>query len=158
MKPIFTCAALTAGLLLAPLAALAEPSGVKVGTLTCSESGGWGYIVGGSHAVRCTFAGPRRTERYSGKISKLGLNIGYQSAGTLVWSVFAASSNVYQPGALAGEYGGLTAGASVGVGAAANALVGGNNHNFTLQPVSVEGTTGVNIAAGVGALNLHPSR
>ncbi|HEY2177829.1 MAG TPA: DUF992 domain-containing protein [Caulobacteraceae bacterium] len=153
MKRILLCAALTAGVAVAPLAASA--SGVKVGTLTCNESGGWGYVIGGSHAVNCTFHGNGRTEHYVGKISKLGVDIGYQSAGTLVWSVFAPTEGM-RHGALGGHYGGVTAGAAVGVGVGANALVGGNDRSFTLQPVSVEGTTGLNIAAGVGELTLHP--
>ncbi|HXU99681.1 MAG TPA: DUF992 domain-containing protein [Caulobacteraceae bacterium] len=157
MKRVFLCAALVAGTAAAPLVAAADPGGVKVGTLTCNESGGWGYVIGGSHAVNCVFRGEGRNEHYTGKISKLGVDIGYQSAGTLVWSVFAATSDM-RPGSLGGHYGGVTAGAAVGVGVAANALVGGFNRSFTLQPVSVEGTSGINIAAGVGELTLHPGR
>ena len=59
------------------------------------------------------------------------------------------------PGALGGDYGGVTAGGAVGVGANAHALVGGGN-NVTLQPVSVEGLTGLNVAAGVASMTLSP--
>jgi di/tricarboxylate transporter len=61
-------------------------------------------------------------------------------------------------GALAGHYGGITAGAAVGVGLGANALVGGLDRSFALQPVSVEGTTGLEVAAGVGGMTLWPAR
>jgi hypothetical protein len=59
------------------------------------------------------------------------------------------------PNALAGHYGGLTAGASVGVGVGANALIGGSGRTIALQPLSIEGTTGLNLAAGIGELTLH---
>ncbi|HEY1561666.1 MAG TPA: DUF992 domain-containing protein [Caulobacteraceae bacterium] len=133
---------------------LIASAGVKVGTLTCHESGGWGYVVGGSHRLACAFAGPRGTERYGGTMSKFGVNLGYQSSGTLVWAVFAPTDRMRR-GDLRGHYGGVTGGASVGVGAAGNALVGGNNHTITLQPVSIEGMTGVNVAAGIGSLTLR---
>lgn len=151
MKRILLCTGLISGLALAiPVAAQAD---VRIGTLTCNESGGWGYIVGGSHRLRCTFSGDGRVERYSGSIGKYGVNIGYQSSGTLVWAVFAPSNDVRR-GALRGHYGGVTGGAAVGVGAAGNALVGGFGRSIMLQPVSVEGTTGLNVAAGVGTLTL----
>lgn len=151
MKRILLCTALLSGLALAiPAAAQAD---VRIGTLTCNESGGWGYIVGGSHRLRCTFDGDGRSERYRGSIGKYGVNIGYQGSGTLVWAVFAPSNDVHR-GALRGHYGGVTGGAAVGVGAAGNALVGGFGRSIMLQPVSVEGTTGVNVAAGIGTLTL----
>lgn len=145
------CTALLSGFALAiPVAAQAD---VRIGTLTCNESGGWGYVVGGSHRLRCTFAGNGRSERYRGSIGKYGVNIGYQSSGTLVWAVFAPSNDVHK-GALRGHYGGVTGGAAVGVGVAGNALVGGFDRSIMLQPVSVEGTTGLNVAAGIGTLTL----
>ena len=58
-------------------------------------------------------------------------------------------------GALAGAYAGATASATVGVGAGANVLVGGFNRSITLQPVSIEGNTGLNVAAGIGEITLH---
>ena len=58
------------------------------------------------------------------------------------------------PGALAGSYGGATASAAAGVGVGANVLVGGSGNTISLQPISIEGMTGLNIAAGVAALTL----
>jgi len=146
------CAAVAGAMVLtSPLVASAA---VKIGTLTCNESGGWGYVVGGSHRLRCTFAGNGRSERYRGSIGKYGVNIGYQGSGTLVWAVFAPSDDVRR-GALRGHYGGVTGGAAVGVGASGNALVGGFDRSIMLQPVSVEGTTGVSLTAGIGSLTLE---
>jgi hypothetical protein len=154
MKRILLCTALISGLAVTIPAGAQAASDVRVGTLTCNESGGWGYIVGGSHRLRCTFNGEGRSERYSGSIGKYGVNVGYQSSGTLVWAVFAPTSDVHR-GALRGHYAGATAGAAVGVGLSGNALVGGFDRSIMLQPVSVEGTTGLNVAAGVGTLTLN---
>ena len=72
----------------------------------------------------------------------------------LIWGVFAPTTNLAR-GALAGSYGGATASATVGVGAGANVLIGGSNHTISLQPLSIEGNTGLNVAAGIGAITLR---
>jgi hypothetical protein len=113
--------------------ALADPAGVDVGILSCHEASGWGFVFGSSRSVHCTFAkGKEHMERYTGHISKFGVDVGYQQAGVLVWTVFAPTSDLRR-GALDGHYGGVTAGASVGVGAGANALIGGSNRTITLR-------------------------
>jgi len=135
--------------------ASAEPGGVKVGTLTCDVASGWGFIFGSSRDLHCTFSPDKGMgEHYTGTISKFGVDIGYTDGGVLVWTVFAPSSDV-GPEALDGDYVGATAGATVGVGIGANALIGGGNKSIALQPLSFEGNTGLNVAAGVGALSLH---
>ncbi len=134
--------------------AQAQPAGVKAGVLTCYVDSGWGFVFGSSHNVRCNFSPTgHRGEHYAGVINKYGVDIGYQEGGVIVWAVFAPTAAI-APGSLAGEYVGATAGASVGAGAAANALVGGSGNSFTLQPVSLEGMQGVNVAAGIGAISL----
>ena len=75
----------------------------------------------------------------------------------LVWAVFAPTANI-GPGALAGNYVGATASATVGAGVGANLLVGGSNRTITLQPLSIEGNTGLNAAAGIGAMTLRRAR
>jgi hypothetical protein len=153
------CWAIAALGLFAGLALPATPShaqgGVRVGSLSCNVAAGWGFVFGSSKALRCIFShtgGP--PERYSGTISKFGVDIGYTQGGALIWAVFAPTANI-APGALAGSYGGVTASATVGVGAGANALIGGSNRTISLQPVSIEGNTGLNVAAGIGAITLH---
>ena len=71
----------------------------------------------------------------------------------LVWAVLAPTTN---PGAgLSGRtFGGVTASATAVVGVGANVLVGGSNNTISLQPLSIEGNTGLNVAAGVAALTL----
>ena len=119
----------------------AAPSGVKVGVLNCNVESGWGFIVGSSKDMHCSFH-PNRGEpdRYDGTISKLGVDIGYTGSGKIIWDVVAPTSDV-RSGALQGEYAGATASATAGVGVGANVLIGGLDKSIALQPVSVEGNT-----------------
>src|SRR5215469_4937005 len=143
----------------AALLALANPAaaaGVKVGVLTCHVSSGWGFIFGSSKDLHCNFSpsAPGFGERYIGAVSKFGVDIGYTSGGILVWDVIAPTSTMRR-GSLAGAYAGVTGSATVGIGAGANVLIGGFNRSITLQPVSIEGNTGLNVAAGIGEITLH---
>jgi len=136
----------------------AQQSGVKVGVLNCNVSSGWGFVFGSSLDLRCTFSpssGP--PEHYAGRVKKFGVDIGYVTSAVIVWAVLNPTSDV-APGALAGDYVGATAAASVGVGVGANVLVGGFNKSVTLQPVSIEGNQGLNVAAGIGAISLRFER
>jgi len=54
-----------------------------------------------------------------------------------------------------GTYVGASAEMSIAAGLGANVLVGGSNRSVALQPLSVQGQTGLNIAAGVSSLELH---
>jgi hypothetical protein len=130
----------------------------KVGTLTCDISGGLGLIITSKKDVTCMFTpsatGPR--EVYSGSITKFGLDLGATTGGEMVWAVFAPSNRHF--GALAGEYGGASAEATVGAGLGANVLVGGSDRTVALQPVSVQGQTGLNVAVGVTGMRLRPAR
>lgn len=135
-------------------AANAAPSGVKVGTLTCNVAGGMGFVFGSTKDLRCSYEPTKAAvEHYAGKISKWGVDIGFTGKGKLVWAVFAPSTDV-RPGALAGDYAGATAQANVGVGLGANVLIGGLDKSIALQPLSVEGSTGLNVAAGIGQISL----
>jgi hypothetical protein len=128
-------------------------SGVNVGSLNCHVSGGVGFIFGSTKDLECLFA---RTdglaEPYHGEIKKFGIDIGFTKEAHVVWLVFAPGA--IAKGSLAGEYAGATASATVGVGVGANVLVGGSSKQITLQPVSVEGSVGLNVAAGVGDIVL----
>jgi len=128
---------------------------VKAGVLTCNVDSGWGFVFGSSRDLKCNYSGSGgRHEHYSGHIAKYGVDIGYLQGGVIVWGVVAPTTDL-KAGALAGDYGGATAGASVGVGGNANVLVGGFNRSIALQPVSVEGDKGLNVAAGIAAVTLH---
>lgn len=137
--------------------ALAQGGGVNAGSLQCRVSGGMGFVFGSSKDLDCLFVRPDGVgERYVGTINKYGVDIGFTKEAQIVWLVFAPGA--ITPGSLAGEYGGATAGATVGVGVGANVLLGGSSKQITLQPVSVEGSTGLNIAAGVAGVTLKPAR
>jgi len=130
------------------------PAGVKVGSLTCNISGGFGFIFGSEKAMKCTYApNAGGGEHYTGTFSKYGIDIGYANSAVLVWGVVAPTSDV-RPGSLEGDYAGATAGATIGIGLGANVLIGGFDKSIALQPLSVQGNTGLNVAAGVGVISL----
>jgi Protein of unknown function (DUF992) len=127
---------------------------VKTGYLTCHEASGWGFIFGSSRQLRCSYSSNGgRVEYYGGSISKFGADIGYLKSAVILWAVAAPTKDL-KPGALEGHYGGASASLTLGVGAGANVLVGGFDQSIALQPVSVEGQNGLNVAAGVGEVNL----
>jgi hypothetical protein len=133
----------------------AQAQSVKAGTLTCNVASGFGFIFGSSKSVNCNFApvsGP--PQHYTGSIDKFGVDIGFTSGGVLIWLVLAPTNTSPAPGALAGSFGGVTASATAVVGAGANVLIGGAGNAISLQPLSIEGNTGLNVAAGVAGLTL----
>ena len=98
-----------------------------------------------------------RVEHYSGSISKFGADIGYLKSAVILWAVAAPTKDL-KPGALEGHYAGASASLTLGVGAGANVLIGGFDQSIALQPVSVEGQNGLNVAAGVGEMTLKYHR
>jgi hypothetical protein len=163
MRRAFTGASITGALILA-LAAMslnAEPAQaqrIRTGVLNCDVSAGIGLIIGSQRSVNCLFTpdggGPQ--EGYFGTISKLGLDIGITGGGVMVWGVYADTSRGY--GFLAGDYAGASGEVTIAAGLGANVLVGGSNRTVALQPVSLSGQVGLNLALGVANLSLRPSR
>ena len=149
-------AALLGTALLAP-AALAhsdEAKGVKLGVLNCQIEGGIGYIIGSSKKVHCNFdRTDGRSEHYNGSMGKLGIDVGVTDTAYMSWVVFAPGE--LHHGGLAGSYVGASAQATVIVGLGANVLIGGFDDTVNLQPLSVQGQTGLNVAAGLASLHLH---
>jgi hypothetical protein len=145
--------AATIAVLACTSAANAAPAGIRVGDLTCNVASGFGFIFGSSKDLHCTFRGNDRREHYVGSISKFGVDIGYTEGGVLVWGVFAPTSDM-RTGALQGTYVGAAAQATVGLGLGANVLVGGLDRSIDLQPLSIEGSKGLNVAAGIGSISL----
>jgi hypothetical protein len=135
----------------------AQAQNVQVGTLDCNLSGSIGMIIASQKALACSFRNSRGAiELYDGVINRFGLDIGATTGGQMVWSVFAPSGAVSQF-ALAGAYLGASGEATVGAGLGANALVGGSNRSVALQPISLQGQTGINLALGVASLQLTPA-
>lgn len=131
----------------------------KVGTLTCNLAPTVGLIVGSRQRLSCRYVpdGPWPPEVYLGHLSTVGLDIGFNGGGRMVWAVFAPIRGHYA-GALAGTYVGASADVAAGVGLGANVLLGGSRRSIALQPLSVEANTGVNLAAGVSRLRLLLAR
>jgi hypothetical protein len=134
----------------------AEPRGVKLGYLSCHVSSGFGIIIGSSRDLACTFTSSdgKTVENYKGEINKFGADIGYLQSGVILWEVLAPE-NTTAPGSLSGHYAGGTASATIGVGVGVHALAGGMHGSIALQPIAIEGNTGLNVAAGVATMNLE---
>ncbi len=139
--------------------ACADPAAaqrIQAGILTCDVSAGIGLIIGSQKQVSCAFSPelPGPQEAYTGSITKFGLDIGVTGGAVMVWAVFAGTTG--GPGFLAGDYVGASGDVAIAVGLGANVLVGGSNRTVALQPVSVSGQTGLNLAIGVADLHLRP--
>ena len=72
----------------------------------------------------------------------------------MVWLVKARGTRL-PPRALTGLYVGASGDIALGIGFGANALIGGSHRSITLQPLSVSGQIGVNLALGVAGLRLR---
>lgn len=154
MVDLFRKASLGCAVALIAFSASAQNS-TQIGTLSCDVSRGIGMFVVEKQTLSCVFKhdSSGKAENYTGSIDEFGVALGEVAAGHLVWSVVAATSGL-PAGALAGTYAGVGANASIGVGAGANILVGGSGRAFSLQPISVEGQEGINIAGGVTTVTL----
>jgi Protein of unknown function (DUF992) len=137
-----------------PGAGLAEER-MQAGSLACDVSAGIGLILGSQRQVYCTFtpAQPGPVEVYTGSITRIGLDLGATAGGVMIWVVYAPTDRPV--GGLAGEYAGASAEASFVAGLGANVLVGGSGSTVALQPVSVQGQAGINLAAGIAGLELQ---
>ncbi|UPJ53947.1 DUF992 domain-containing protein [Bradyrhizobium sp. 200] len=92
---------------------------------------------------------------YEGRIRRVGLDFGVTSAGTLSWAVLAKNSRI-GPGTLRGSFVGASGNVALGPGLGANLLIGGSRRSVVLQPLSIERSIGINLAAGVTNLTLGP--
>ena len=149
------------GAMLMGVAALfIDPSGaqgqsrIEAGTLTCRIGPSVGALIASRQRLRCRFTTGGRVENYSGAITRFGLDVGITAGGVMRWRVLARTRTL-GPGALAGNYVGASGDISLGVGVGANALVGGSRRSTVLQPVSLVGQVGVNLALGVAGLTLR---
>ena len=112
-------------------------------------------MVGSVTSFECVFQSEgRRPEPYLATVRRYGVDLGFTDQTRLVWAVNAPQTG--GRGDLAGNYGGVGANASVGVGFGGNFLVGGPENPYALQPLSVQGQTGLNVAAGIADIELQP--
>jgi hypothetical protein len=137
--------------------ALPQPQ-FRAGILQCQGGQNVGFVVGSVTSLECVFQSEgRRPEPYLATVHRFGLDLGITDQTRLSWAVNAPTGRVGR-GNLAGNYGGVGANASVGVGGGGNFLVGGPQNSYALQPISVQGQTGLNVAAGVANIELEPVR
>lgn len=138
-----------------PASAQAPQQGTKAGVLTCRLAPSIGLLIGSRQRMSCRFEpnGGGPPDFYNGVMTSIGLDIGITAGGALAWGVIAPTAGPKR-GALAGTYVGASGAIGVGVGVGANVLVGGSNRTISLQPLSVEGSVGVNLSLGVSGLTL----
>lgn len=142
------------GLMTAATPAANAALGIRVGILACEVEGGAGFILGSQKVLGCYFnAIGVPDEVYDGSVTKIGVDVGITGGSRIIWAVFAPTIRL-EPGALEGRYFGVSAEFTPGVGLGANVLVGGFDQSINLQPISVQGQVGANIAGGIGYLRL----
>jgi len=131
---------------------------VQVGVLECRGGASIGFIVGSVTNLGCVLRIDGMPEdRYVATIRKVGVDLGITQESALAWGVFAPTARL-GPGDLSGTYAGAQGSATVGVGVGGNVLVGGSDNSIALQPLSVQGQVGLNVAAGLESLELRPGR
>jgi len=160
MRRSFTRAWLAAAMLTASVAGsnAQQPSRVRVGVLECRGGASVGFIVGSVTNLGCVLRADGLPEdRYVATIRKVGIDLGITQESSLAWVVYAPVERI-GPGDLSGDYAGAQGSASVGVGVGGNVLIGGSANSIALQPLSVQGQVGLNVAAGLESLELRPGR
>lgn len=138
--------------------ASANAQSVQAGILECQGGQNVGFVVGSATELQCVFRSNdgRSAEPYIASVHRYGLDLGVTQQTGLAWAVNAPTYRVGR-GALAGQYGGVGANATVGVGIGANLLVGGSANAYSLQPLSLQGQTGLAAVAGIVDVQLRPA-
>ena len=131
----------------------------KVGVLLCQVASGEGFVVGSTKTLNCTFTPQSGAplDYYTGAISRFGVDLGFTSNATLQWNVLADSFDAYKNDVLVGYYGGVGAEVTALLGLGTNVLVKRSTQDFVLQPISIQGQTGLNIALGIAEIELTPA-
>lgn len=133
-------------------------SRTQVGGLECRGGPNVGLIIGSVSTLGCVFRSQGRPDDlYTARITKIGVDIGITTETALAWAVFAPTAQL-GPGDLSGNYVGVDASAAVGVGLGGNVMLGGSANSFALQPLSVQGQTGLSVAGGIQSMELRPGR
>ncbi|MFZ5737464.1 MAG: DUF992 domain-containing protein [Pseudomonadota bacterium] len=143
--------------LVASIVSASAQERVQVGVIECAGGPNVGYVVGSATQLECVFrTDGRRPEPYIATVQRIGLDLGFTQNTGLAWAVYAPTRRIGR-GDLAGSFGGVGANASFGVGVGGNLLVGGSGNAFALQPLSLQGQTGLNATAGIVDVQLRPA-
>ena len=125
--------------LVIPMASAEAMPPVRAGLLQCQGGQNVGYVLGSTTSLECVFQSEgHRPEPYIATVRRFGLDLGVTGQTRLTWAVNAPAERVGR-GELAGNYSGIGANASVGLGFGGNFLVGGPANSYALQPISVQG-------------------
>jgi Protein of unknown function (DUF992) len=142
--------------LVVPIASANALPPARAGVLECRGGQNVGFVVGSVTSLECVFQSEgRRPEPYIATVHRYGVDLGFTQQTRFTWAVNAPSRRLGR-GDLTGSYGGVGANASVGVGFGGNFLVGGADNAYALQPISVQGQTGLNVTAGIADIQLQP--
>jgi len=126
-----------------------ERKAVNVGLLTCRLAKTSGLVLDSAPATKCEYSEKYSgTDRYSAVLTRFACEINDLKTSLAAWMVLAPTISV-APGGLAGDYSGTAAEAG------ANALVGGPNGRFMLQPVSIAGPASSDAVKSIAALMLR---
>jgi hypothetical protein len=156
MRRALTLAAIAVSMLVGSFADAQPVQRVQVGILECRGGASVGFIVGSVTNLGCVLRITGMPEdRYVATIRKVGVDLGITQESALAWNVWAPVAQL-GPGALSGNYAGAQGSATVGIGVGGNVLVGGSDNSIALQPLSVQGQVGLNVAAGLESLELRP--
>jgi Protein of unknown function (DUF992) len=157
MRMTWTVGVIGASALLCAATLPARAETFRVGRLLCLSNPRVGLVLGSAQSLRCVFYARNSPRQYvyEGRIRRVGLDLGVTSAGTLSWAVLARNSHI-GPGTLRGNYVGASGNLALGPGLGANVLIGGSRRSVMLQPLSIERSIGLNLAAGVTNLTLGP--
>jgi hypothetical protein len=134
-----------------------QPS--EIGTLDCVVEGQTGLLIGAHEGLSCTFvpASGEPNDAYIGVIREIAPDIDMSGQMVLRWTVLAATPGAYASGRLEGEYLRASTGASE-TGVDGEALVGGVQNTFHLQPAGVPAEQGLNVAPGITSFQLRAVR
>jgi hypothetical protein len=134
-----------------------SPQALQVGVLECQGGPNVGYVVGSTTSLNCVFrSNGRRPEPYVANVQRVGVDLGFTQNSGIAWAVYAPTRRLGR-GDLAGNYGGVGGNAAFGIGGGGNLLVGGSSNAYSLQPLSLQGQTGINVTAGVLNVELRPA-
>jgi hypothetical protein len=154
--PALSTLGIAVAALVASLASANALSPVRAGVLQCQGGQNVGFVVGSVTSLECVFRSEgRRPEPYMATVRRFGVDLGFTQQTQFSWAVNAPTTRVGR-GELTGNYGGVGANASVGIGGGGNFLVGGPANSYALQPISLQGQTGLNVSAGVADIELQP--
>jgi Protein of unknown function (DUF992) len=142
--------------MIVPLAQAHQGRPMRAGVLECEGRRTTGKLVMSQARLHCVFRSDgRQPERYVAKVRRYGVDLGLTDETRMAWAV-NAPINDFGRSELRGRYGGLSANAAALFGFGGSFLLRGSDRAAALQPISLQGQTGLNLAAGVTEVELVP--